>query len=551
MKKENLEEDKSDKTEMLEIKEETPKELPQEENKQNKKHIIFMTICAAVLVAFIVVGIASITTYDKKMNKNTTKIKKDKTETASAYRLSGNSLEDFDLYFLQLENKKTNVVYSPLSIKYALAMLNEGTDGASHEQIANIIGDYQAKRYDNNNHMSFANAMFIRNTYQKNIKEDYVSKIQKDYGAEVILDTFENASVPNAWVSKKTFNLINNLLKDENVQQENFILINALAIDMNWVNRIQSATGPLPEGMSQKYYWVFYTHENYSDRIETIEDERYPSMTFNQEENTKSVKVGASFNHYDIVNDLGEDKIRETVTNDFKKYLAENPDQVQMCPSVEEYVNKYVEEIDKNYKKEDVSTDFSIYVDDEVKVFAKDLQTYDGTTLQYVGIMPKNTDLTTYINKLNAKDLTKLINKLKEAKYDSFKEGVVTQIKGNIPLFKYEYQLDLINDLQKLGIEDIFDINKSDLSKMIKGKQVIDDATHKAMIEFSNDGIKAAAATSMSGAGAAVACDYDYLFDIPVETIDITFDQPYLYIIRDKNTGEVWFTGTVYSAEKN
>ena len=33
-------------------------------------------------------------------------------------------------------------------------------------------------------------------------------------------------------------------------------------------------------------------------------------------------------------------------------------------------------------------------------------------------------------------------------------------------------------------------------------------------------------------------------------TIDLDFDKPYMYIIRDKSTGEVWFAGTVYEPGK-
>ena len=116
----------------------------------------------------------------------------------------------------------------------------------------------------------------------------------------------------------------------------------------------------------------------------------------------------------------------------------------------------------------------------------------------------------------------------------------------SIPLFKFSYELKLLEDLKALGIEDVFDINSADLSKLTsEEKQYIFDATHMANIEFSNDGIKAAAATSMGGAGSA-GCGFDYKYDIPVEVIDVTFDKPYLFLIRDKDSGEVWFVGTVY-----
>ena len=73
----------------------------------------------------------------------------------------------------------------------------------------------------------------------------------------------------------------------------------------------------------------------------------------------------------------------------------------------------------------------------------------------------------------------------------------------------------------------------------------ISDVKHKANIEFTQYGIKAAAATMMGGAGAAGA--FDYFFEVPYEKVDLTFDKPYMFIIRDKSTGEVWFTGTVYN----
>ena len=64
-------------------------------------------------------------------------------------------------------------------------------------------------------------------------------------------------------------------------------------------------------------------------------------------------------------------------------------------------------------------------------------------------------------------------------------------------------------------------INKSDLSNMITGeKQYIDKAVHKANIEFSNDGIKAAAATAFGGSGAA-GCyiDFDHEYEVPIEEL--------------------------------
>ena len=276
-------------------------------------------------------------------------------------------------------------------------------------------------------------------------------------------------------------------------------------------------------------------------------------MKFNGKDNIKSVEVKAAFNNYDAVKEIGEEKIIEEVGKAYKEWLEteEGKREVESGwaePDVNKYLKKYIDELNENYGKENYSTDFSLYVDENVKVFSKDLKDYDGTTLQYIGIMPKNEDLNSYIDKLEVNDVNGLISGLKEMKKDNFKDGVLTLVKGYIPVFDYEYTLDLAKDLKTMGITDVFDKEKANLSGMLgknyKG-EYISSAKHKAKIEFSNDGIKAAAATKLGGAGSTYG-GFNYLYEVPVEEIDITFDKPYIYLIRDKYTGEVWFMGSVY-----
>ena len=519
---------------------------------KKKKNIVVPIIIVLILLCALGVGAVFLL-----KNKETGKVETDKNEPKSEYRLSGNGLEDFDLYFMQLENNEKDKVYSPLSIKYALAMLQEGAKGETKEQIANLIGDYKPKAYPNSDHMSFANAMFIKNTYNGKVNEDYKKKLQEKYNAEVVLDEFASPDNINTWVSNKTFNLINNLLGD--VSQNDFFLINALAIDMNWNNQIHCATGSEVPCLN---YSVSYLHEKipgesyqYSDSAGLYSSESdYPGITFNGKENIKTSEVKANFNRYDAVKEIGEDKIREVVGAEYREWLKSEDYQTNRdwysrtySENVDEYLNKYIEELKSNNGKEANSTDFMLYDDDNVKAFAKDLKEYDGITLQYVGIMPKKDNLNDYIKNNSAKDITKVISNLKEMKKENFKDGVVTIVHGNIPFFKYEYSLDLVKDLKSLGVENIFDINKSDLSGIVEGeKHYIDPAIHKANIEFSNDGIKAAAATAFGGMGSSSG-GFNYLFEVPVEEIDLTFDKPYMYIIRDKATGEVWFAGTVYN----
>lgn len=507
--------------------------------KNNKK--IFLIIISVALLLVIGTGGYLFFVKDKDKNKPDDKHDIDNVVYLTS-PISGNSIEDFDLSFLKMESKKENKIYSPLSIKYALGMLSEGANNASKEQIANVIGTYNTKKYINSNNLSLANALFIKDTFKSSINESYINTLLNKYDAEVIYDTFKTSDSINNWISNKTFKNIENLVGD--VSEANTVLVNALALDMEWINKIQH---------EQLLYLIEYEHRDYYRRIDSINDRDYSLLDFdNFKLKAKSAEIGAVINKYDIVNIISEQKIRETVGEEYRKYLAEmqkdDPDYYYeyIEKDVDKYLDKYIEEIKVGYKDISSSTDFSFYTDDNVKVFAKDLKTYDNTTLQYVGIMPQKETLINYLNNVKASDINNLIASLKTIEIDNFKEGVVTEISGFIPMFKFEYDLNLKDDLQKLGIKDIFDINKADLFGITSNKFIVDQVLHKANIEFSNDGITAAAAVTWQTLGDARS-GFDYIYDVPVEEIDLTFNMPYLFLIRDKDSGEIWFTGTVYN----
>ena len=520
-------------------------------NKNKKKKIIIIAIVLLIVatlgcIYFFKIKDNNTTTSkvgDKKDDNSLTDKDKDKDLSDenynNKYKLSGNSLEDFDLYFLQLENERKNKVYSPLSIKYALSMLNEGANGKTKKQISSVIGDYNAKKYSNNSNMSFANALFIRDSFKDSIKDSYINTLSNKYNAEVIFDSFKTPNKLNSWVSNKTFKLINNLFDD--VSQNNFILANALAIDMEWVNVISGVDG-----------WVFvdYTLSSHKNYHAASRDGHMPKE-FDGNQSVDTLEILTVANKYDIVNIFGEQNIRDNITKRYQNWLnSENYEEESCHPGkdldVETYVNNYIKEINEGYKDLKSSTDFEFYVDNDIKVFAKDLKEYNGITLQYVGIMPKNDSLDNYIKNTNAFKINAIINKLKPIKLESFKEGVITEIRGNIPMFKFDYELNVKEDLQKLGITNVFDSNKADLSNISSSKNYIEQAKQKINIEFANEGIKAAAVTELGGWGGGPPCGFDYLYDVPVEKINLDFDKPYMFIIRDKNSSEVWFTGTVY-----
>ncbi len=529
-------------------------EVTNEQNKKGgnkKKTIIICIIVLLVIIAAVCIYFFLIRKSDNKENNNNNNEIQNETEiinTNSPYKLTSNGLEPFDLYFMQLENNGKNKVYSPLSIKYALAMLSEGANGATKEQIDNIIGEYSARKYNNSDNMSFANGLFIKDTYKDSIKSSYINTVASKYNADVIIDSFKNADTLNSWISDKTFNLITNITDD--ISDFDFILVNALAIDMEWVEKIQREHG---------IYTVKFPHESvdnenrmYGFSVYGLDTADYHRLEFEGVDyEVKSVEIGAIANNYDIINILGEDNIRQTVREAFEQYKSENPGTVydysrrEITDFDTWFDTYYIKELENNFGHVSSSTDFEFYIDDNTKVFAKDLKEYDGTTLQYIGIMPTNTSLDNFIENMEASDINTLINNLNPMELSSFKEGYITEITGYIPMFKMDYELDLISDLKTLGITSVFD-KSAQLSNITSDKAYITDASHSANIEFSNDGIKAAAATIVGGAGDATDPNFDYFFEIPIEKIDLTFDKPFMYLIRDKETGEIWFAGTVY-----
>lgn len=414
---------------------------------------------------------------------------------------------DTNLSFLQLENQKENKIYSPLSIKYALKMLEAGASGDSKLQITQAIGSFDLTKYKSNKNMSLANAIYIRDTFKDSVKNDYINTLKTNYDAEVMFDSFKTPDKINSWVNNKTLKLIPNLMEkiDPNI---NFMLVNALGIDMEWKNKFLVA---------RDFSWG-YKHESFGGcSVVQVGPHDFDEKT----QEVSGMRIEATVNNYNIVKELGEENIKETVSTEYRKW-AKNLTKEDWeydekfggdlsDTNIEKKLNDflygtdegeigYIAELNSNYKEVGFSTDFSIYVDENVKVFAKDLKEYNGTTLQYVGIMPVTEELDSYIKNTNETKVMALVNNLKEIKLENFKDGVATKITGYIPKFKFEYDLKLKDDLIKQGITNVFEPEKANLTEISNQKdQYIGEAIHKANIEFTEDGIKAAAATMLGG----------------------------------------------------
>ena len=284
-----------------------------------------------------------------------------------------NKVKDFDLAFLKLENKETNLIYSPLSIKYCLAILSEGANGNTKKQIDNVLDGYVPMTYSNSKHLSLANLVAIKDDIEVN--PEFEEVLGDKYRIGVTKESFSDPANINNWIDKKTFGMIDNYI-DSFDSSLRFLIINALAIDMDWINKIQND------------FYYRGDHLYYGKRIYQYADGIYTPMAFNGKI-VKGTEFTTVANKYDILNDLGEENIRNTVGNDLYYKLLEDEyiysDMAYYYGSddidtiVYKYLDQYIDELDQNYQFFESSTDYYYYVDDSVKVFVKDLKEYDGT----------------------------------------------------------------------------------------------------------------------------------------------------------------------------
>ncbi len=423
-----------------------------EENNQKVKVKLTTIIVLAILIVIIVgivIGISN--NNDSKNNINTEQEKTAQNENTQKDIEKENEDSDLNFKFLKMENKKENIVYSPLSIKYALNMLNDGANGKTKTQIENVIRENLTK-YDNiDNILSLANALYIRDTYSQYVKDEYKNNLTNKYNAEIKYDAFKDANNINQWIENKTFKQIKNMLLDDQVANPDneMILINALAIDMEW-----------------------------------------------------KIKFDAQYTY-------GE------------AFYLENGNIMQTTMM----------------NRETRTDDISYYKDDNITALAMDLKEYNDTQMDFIAIMPNN-NLSNYVEDFSTDKLNSIINNLTPASKTSYGLDI------SIPRFSFDYKLNLKEDLKNMGITDAFDENLADFSNMSNRTEernlYVSDALHKANIDFSEKGLKASAATVIIIQDAMTA-----IGDVN-RPIEVKIDKPFVYVIRDKKTNEIWFVGTVY-----
>lgn len=109
------------------------------------------------------------------------------------------------------------------------------------------------------------------------------------------------------------------------------------------------------------------------------------------------------------------------------------------------------------------------------------------------------------------------------------------QIDFAMPKFEMRYQTSLNEPLKEMGMPRAFDPQEADFSNISTAEQLFISAVrHKAFVNVDEQGTEAAAVTGVGVTTTAA-----------IEPLRITVDRPFLFVIRERETGRMLFMGKV------
>ena len=184
------------------------------------------------------------------------------------------------------------------------------------------------------------------------------------------------------------------------------------------------------------------------------------------------------------------------------------------------------------------------YYKDTVKyLYEKDIKgvivPYENN-LEFIALLPE--DMNKFMSLLTKKKLDNTISSFKTATNEE-------RVKLSLPRFKYEYNVEnFIDLLTSIGIKKAFNPLEASFSNIITKENLdlyglnniyVDTAVHKTFIDLNEERTRAAAITFFGFDKASAVLEKDY------NEIEIKFNKPFIYMIRDSITNEILFFGKV------
>ena len=145
--------------------------------------------------------------------------------------------------------ENSEVLISPVSVLYALAMTANGAEGETLTQMEDVLGlsveelnPYlyaykEALASGNKYKLDIANSIWFKEDESLTVNPDFLQANADWYDAELYQAPFDNSTLKdiNNWVSDKTDGMIEDIL-DEIPDEAIMYLINAIAFDAEWEN---------------------------------------------------------------------------------------------------------------------------------------------------------------------------------------------------------------------------------------------------------------------------------------------------------------------------
>ena len=157
---------------------------------------------------------------------------------------------------------------------------------------------------------------------------------------------------------------------------------------------------------------------------------------------------------------------------------------------------------------------------------------YQAVEMPYVGgkaamtiVVPNSGEFTDFDSSITADQIDEIIANLERK-----------QVQLSLPKFTYESEFSLAGILAQMGMRDAIDPMAADFSGMDGTRELFISAViHKAFVAVDEEGTEAAAATAVVMAASGM----------PIVDVTLTIDRPFIYLIRDTETGSILFIGRV------
>jgi len=149
---------------------------------------------------------------------------------------------------------------------------------------------------------------------------------------------------------------------------------------------------------------------------------------------------------------------------------------------------------------------------------------YDGGEMSMVVLLPEHGEFEAFEASLDGERVQRIIDDI------SYRQVAVT-----MPSFEFDSRFNLDQALPALGMPTAFS-DRADFSGMTGDKDLyISEVVHKAFVSVDEEGTEAAAATAV----------VMKLLAMPEQPIEVSLDHPFIFLIRDIETGTVLFVGRV------